>query len=193
MEKRQVFIEAAPTSAAADFRGTGGVIPAGQAAVSHDAAARGFAGSAPAAESGQPGPRDATARDPAEHRAHPRDSMLLKANLHVDGAIAPVAFRVRNLSASGLMGEAPITIAPGAQVLVELRSIGTIGATVAWAVGNRFGLAFYEMIDPRRVRQEFVGVVQPEVTSVETADLVVRRPLVLGKERPRDPYERRFV
>jgi len=125
-----------------------------------------------------------------EYRQHERDSLLLKATLRLTDSHAEYTFRVRNLSAAGLMGEASFEIAPGVQVAVSLRNLGWVPATVAWSLEGRFGLAFHEAIEPHAVRQMPV-MVQPMVT--EKVDQLVRRPLVAGKSAPRDAEPHRFL
>jgi hypothetical protein len=122
-----------------------------------------------------------------EHRRHPRNSMLLQAMLRLENSCQTLKFRVRNLSATGLMGEAPLDLAPGTVVSVELRNVGTVPATVAWSLEGRFGLAFLETIDPALVRQLPPPDVPTGPLHTETSDLVVRRPLVIGKAPPREP------
>jgi len=129
-----------------------------------------------------PQPSQATA-EPAEHRRHDRDSLLLRATLRLGHGYENFDFRVRNLSATGLMGEGPFTIVAGTPVVVELRNLGWIAATVAWSLDNRFGLAFHEEIDPHAVRQPAVTIA-PGIP--DYVDHVVRRPLVAGKAPVRE-------
>lgn len=81
-----------------------------------------------------------------------RDSLLLMAQLRVDGGEAEYRVKVRNLSAGGMMaeGEAPVT--RGSRVSVELRNIGQVDGSVAWTQGERFGIAFVEEVDPKLAR-----------------------------------------
>ena len=129
----------------------------------------------------------------ADQRAHRRDTMLLKTTMRIAGRFESLAFRVRNLSATGLMGESAMDVPPGTHVSVDLRNIGTVSAVVAWSTGGRFGLAFHEQIDPRLVRQEISAMALNPSPSPENVDLLVRRPLVLGKQPPRDPHDIRMV
>lgn len=82
-----------------------------------------------------------------------RDSLFLQAGLHfIDGEDCGQV-RVRNLSAGGLMAEAPINAKRGDKVEIELRNIGTVGGYVAWVAQGRFGIAFDHPIDPKLARR----------------------------------------
>jgi len=77
-----------------------------------------------------------------------RDSLLLLAQLRVDGQDQVWRVKVRNLSAGGMMAEGDAKVARGALVHVELRNIGWVEGSVAWKQDNRFGIAFVDEIDP---------------------------------------------
>ena len=82
-----------------------------------------------------------------------RDSLFLKANLHfVDGEDCGEV-RIRNLSAGGLMAEAPVHAKRGDKVELELRNIGRVAGYVAWVAQGRFGVAFDHSIDPKLARK----------------------------------------
>ena len=82
-----------------------------------------------------------------------RDSLFLKAALHfVDGDDCGEV-RIRNLSAGGLMAEAPVQAKRGDKVQLELRNIGQVTGHVAWVAQGRFGVAFDHPIDPKLARQ----------------------------------------
>ena len=87
-----------------------------------------------------------------ETRQIERDSLLLLAQVRVDGAGAEFAVKVRNLSAGGMMAEGKAPVARGSLVSVALRNIGWVGGTVAWKQDDRFGIAFVEEIDPKLAR-----------------------------------------
>lgn len=95
-----------------------------------------------------------------------RESLLLLANLRVDGKDATYRVRVRNLSAGGMMAESDAPVARGSRVDVELRGVGWVGGSVAWRQGNRFGIAFVDPIDPGGIR---------ESSSADEVDTVVPR------------------
>jgi len=86
-----------------------------------------------------------------------RESLLLLANLRVDGRESPHRVRVRNLSAGGMMAECDAAVARGTRVSVELRNIGWVEGAVAWKQDNRFGIAFDDPIDPAKVRESVAG------------------------------------
>jgi len=91
-----------------------------------------------------------------------RDSLFLKAELRfVDGDNCGEV-RIRNLSAGGLMAEAPVLTKRGDKVQLELRNIGRVTGHVAWVAQGRFGVAFDHPIDPKLARKP-VGQTKSEV------------------------------
>lgn len=82
-----------------------------------------------------------------------RDSLFLKAALRfIDGDDCGEV-RIRNLSAGGLMAEAPVLAKRGDKVELELRNIGQVTGYVAWVAQGRFGIAFDHPIDPKLARK----------------------------------------
>lgn len=90
--------------------------------------------------------------DAAHQRNDSRDSLFLAAQLQV-GALPAEQVRVRNLSAGGMMAEYPSAVEIGTSVRVELRGIGEVGGSIAWATDGRIGIAFDDPIDPMRARK----------------------------------------
>lgn len=86
-----------------------------------------------------------------ENRQIPRDSLLLMADLRMEGLSGEFRVRVRNLSAGGMMGEGAVSVVVGSIVEVDLRNVGWVKGSVAWVQGSRFGLAFTQEIDARAV------------------------------------------
>ena len=82
-----------------------------------------------------------------------RDSLFLKAELCIVGGDNCGEVRIRNLSAGGLMAEAPVLTKRGAKVELELRNIGRVTGHVAWVAQGRFGVAFDHPIDPKLARK----------------------------------------
>ena len=114
-----------------------------------------------------------------EKRREPRDSVFLRAALRLPGETRPREVRVRNLSATGLLAEGAGPVRAGARVEVELRNLGWISGTIAWAFENRCGIAFDQAVDARRVRQ--LGQ-EPAPQA-----LCVRRPLAIPTDPPLPP------
>ena len=81
-----------------------------------------------------------------------RESMYLVADVRLAGEDAAYRVKVRNLSAGGMMAEGNMPVQPGARLVVELRSLPPVEASVAWVSEGRFGIAFAEEIDPRASR-----------------------------------------
>lgn len=92
-------------------------------------------------------------------RVAKRDSMFLVADLHADPSRRGEQIKVRNLSATGMMGEGNLAARPrpGMRVVVDLRNIGPVAGTVAWVSGRRFGIHFEERIDPSLARSTVFG------------------------------------
>ncbi len=83
-----------------------------------------------------------------------RDSLFVMAKLKIEGALDEAEHRVkvRNISSGGLMAEGDVKVVRGTRVSLELRNIGWVEGQVAWKQDNRFGVAFTDEIDPKRVR-----------------------------------------
>ena len=81
-----------------------------------------------------------------------RDSLFLFAELEFEGRADSVRVKVRNLSAGGMMAEAPISTARGERLTIKLRNLNVVKGTVAWVQGDRFGVSFDIEIDPRVAR-----------------------------------------
>jgi PilZ domain len=86
-------------------------------------------------------------------RGKDRDSLFLKATLRFPVSNAVGEVRVRNLSAGGLMAEAPLMASRGERVEIELRNIGWISGSVAWLAEGRIGISFDHPIDPKEARK----------------------------------------
>lgn len=91
--------------------------------------------------------------DDETKRSAKRDSLFLLAELSaLDGA--PLgSIRVRNLSATGLMADCTVSLVAQDRVMVTLRAISPVAATVTWSRGGRIGLQFDAEIDPQAVRR----------------------------------------
>lgn len=85
-------------------------------------------------------------------RNEDRDSLFLKAVLRFPVSDVEGEVRIRNLSAGGLMAEAPVRVARGEKVEINLRTIGWISGSVAWVTEGRLGIAFDHPIDPKAAR-----------------------------------------
>ena len=111
-----------------------------------------------------------------------RDSLFLKAALKfVDGEDCGEV-RVRNLSAGGLMAEAPVRAKRGDKVELELRNIGRVSGYVAWVAQGRFGVAFDFVIDPKEARKP-VGQSKVELPRYLTQHNAKSAPLAYGHRR----------
>lgn len=104
--------------------------------------------------------------DPASaKRGANRDSLLLKAILRfTNSKEEDREVRIRNLSAGGLMAEAPMRVARGEPVEIHLRSIGWVSGHVAWVTEGRIGIAFDHPINPKDARKP-VGQAELEMPS----------------------------
>ena len=117
-----------------------------------------------------PGPRNGrdkgkvNAMANVETRQVDRDSLLLLAQVRVDGSESVHRVKVRNLSAGGMMAEGALPVVRGSLVSIELRNIGWIDGSVAWKQDDRFGIAFVHEIDPKIARAP-VGTVPTDLSS----------------------------
>lgn len=82
-------------------------------------------------------------------RGQSRDSLFVKAVLRFPVSGDEREVRVRNISAGGLMAEAPLRTPRGDPIEVQLRNIGWVSGKVAWVAESRFGIAFDYPIDPK--------------------------------------------
>ena len=81
-----------------------------------------------------------------------RDALFLMADVRREGEGAAHRVKVRNLSAGGMMAEGEVPVVRGARLMVELRNLPPIEASVAWVQDGRFGVAFAREIDPKTPR-----------------------------------------
>lgn len=90
-------------------------------------------------------------------RKEDRESLFLLAEMRLeqDPNVHPV--KVRNLSPSGMMGEGVARVVRGSRLTVDLDHIGQVSGSVAWVQDCRFGVAFDEEIDWRRIPAEGRG------------------------------------
>ncbi len=111
-------------------------------------------------------------------RSADRDSLFMQATVMVPGQPAPVAVRVRNLSAGGMLAEAKIRgLAQGAAVEVELRNVGEVPGRVVWVGDGKFGIAFDHPVDPQAVRRQVVQKMEvpPHISALNNGPLYRRR------------------
>jgi len=99
-----------------------------------------------------------------ETRQVDRDSLLLLAQVRIDGGETAYRVKVRNLSAGGMMAEGAVPVVRGSLVSIELRNIGWIDGSCAWKQDDRFGIAFAQEIDPKIARAP-VGTVANDLSS----------------------------
>ena len=81
-----------------------------------------------------------------------RDSLLMIADVRLDGVEGDHQVRVRNLSTGGMMAVSDVPVFVGQIVQVALPRVGWVAGTVAWNHEDRFGIAFGEEIDTAAVR-----------------------------------------
>ena len=82
-----------------------------------------------------------------------RDSLFLLTVMTSPDGMELGSARVRNLSATGMMADIERPLAKGDRVSTELRGVGRVSGTVAWARDDRVGIAFDEPIDPQLARK----------------------------------------
>lgn len=90
---------------------------------------------------------------PDHGRGFDRDSLFLLAKMTVEATGRDYELRVRNLSATGVMGDCRAALSQGDQVVFALPGIGEVDGTVAWCDTGRIGAAFNVMVDPKLARR----------------------------------------
>lgn len=78
--------------------------------------------------------------------------MFLLASLRIGEEEGEHSVKIRNLSATGLMAEGDVQARPGCIIAINIRNIGWVGGSVAWAVEKRFGVMLDIEIDPMKAR-----------------------------------------
>ena len=86
-----------------------------------------------------------------------RDSLLMMADVRIEGRIDSVRMKVRNLSNSGIMLEGPLVATSGQRVIVSVKKLGDIGGVVAWTQSAKIGISFDEPINASVARVSLVG------------------------------------
>lgn len=83
-----------------------------------------------------------------------RYSVVLRAEVAMDGSDTSVWVRVINISAGGLMIVAPMDAALSGPVKLTIRHIGQLAGQIVWTKDNCFGVKFDEAIDPEAMMSE---------------------------------------
>jgi hypothetical protein len=94
-----------------------------------------------------------SADDFTGQRAGARDSLMLTAQLRIEGKPDTAQVRVRNLSSGGMMAEYAAPVSSGTPLEVEVRGVGWITGRIAWSAEGRVGVAFDHAIDPLLARK----------------------------------------
>jgi len=82
-----------------------------------------------------------------EQRRAVREASILFADVQVAGDDTVCRVKVRNLSASGMMGEGPVKVVPGSRITAQFDQSVKVKGAVAWVQQGRFGVAFDEEAD----------------------------------------------
>ena len=90
-------------------------------------------------------------------RREKRDSVLMMAQLKVEGADTSERVKIRNLSDSGIQVEGPVLADSGQRAIVTIRQIGDVGGVVTWTKSARIGITFDEPINSGAARTSLVG------------------------------------
>jgi PilZ domain len=96
-------------------------------------------------------------------RGTKRDSMFVKATLHVKRTGHDIDIVIRNVSAGGMLADSAQMFAIGDQAVVTLRKIGAVPGRIVWVQAGRFGMAFDVAIDPQDVRKPVTVRTKPPV------------------------------
>ena len=133
-----------------------------------------------------------SASESAEKR-QPRQSRLVKAALESD-RFGRFDVTVRNVSQTGIGGQAPHCLARGERLTVHLPGHRAMMGTVRWVVDQRFGIETDEEIRLDQLRAAHGGGVPSADRSVEfriippPKDGAKRPGLSLGAASPGNPY-----
>ena len=100
--------------------------------------------------------------DRQDNRRHGRDSLFLVAELRLERDGPPYEVKLRNISDSGVMAEGSMRVSRGTRVYIDLHNIGMVAGHVAWAAGDRCGIAFDEPIRSSLVQFPVANVDLPE-------------------------------
>jgi hypothetical protein len=115
-----------------------------------------------------------SADDFTGQRAGSRDSLMLTAQLRIEGRPEIAQVRVRNLSSGGMMAEYAAPVSSGTPLEVEVRGVGWISGRIAWSAEGRVGVAFDHDIDPMLARKP-VGKGGPTPTAAFVKPIITRR------------------
>ncbi len=86
-------------------------------------------------------------------RGTKRDSMFVKAALHIKRTGHDVDIVIRNVSAGGMLADSAQMFDIGDHAVVTLRKVGAVPGRIVWVQAGRFGMAFDVAIDPQDVRK----------------------------------------
>lgn len=86
-------------------------------------------------------------------RGTKRDSMFVKAALHIKRTGHDVDIVIRNVSAGGMLADSTQMFDIGDHAVVTLRKVGAVPGRIVWVQAGRFGMAFDVAIDPQDVRK----------------------------------------
>lgn len=78
-----------------------------------------------------------------------RERVATVATVRLEGE-QPLHVNVRNISEGGLMAELATPLAVNTALEVEVPGLGSLTGRVAWQTAGRTGIAFDELVDPRR-------------------------------------------
>lgn len=133
-----------------------------------------------------PGSEDAEKRQP-------RQSRLVKAALEAE-RFGKFDVTIRNVSQTGIGGQAPCALTQGERVAVHLPGHRPMMGTVRWVFDKRFGIETDDEIHVEQLRAAHGGGVPSADQSVEfriippPKDVAKRPGLSLGAASPSNPY-----
>lgn len=134
-------------------------------------------------------PEAPPASSPPDEKRQPRQSRLVKAALACS-RLGQFDVTIRNVSETGIGGQAPGALQIGERVTVFLPGHEPMLGTVRWVAGNRFGIETDQPVETSRLRAAHGAGAAPreQIAGFEIIpppNVPVRRPgLVLGAARP---------
>ena len=94
----------------------------------------------------------------------PRHRLMRRAIACLDGEMVEV--KLRNISSMGALVDCPISVAPGATMVIDIVGVGPVQGIVRWAQSGKFGLQFGDLFDlarlaPKKERRADSAMLRP--------------------------------
>jgi hypothetical protein len=81
-----------------------------------------------------------------------RHRLMRRAVTCIDGVM--VELKLRNISSMGALVEAPVSIAPGTELAIDIVGVGPVRGIARWSQPGKFGIQFGQEFDLSRLAQK---------------------------------------